>query len=167
MAGLPGTGKSTSADLLARHLRLPVVDKDDLLELVRQSPIQDEREQGRLAYDLVFSLTSRQLENGVGVIVDTCLAFRWLRDKLADIATAHQARMLIVNCVCDEELVRERITARVVQGLSHRNLSEYERLRDIFETFDRQPDLTIETSADLATVQARITEALGPEHAAK
>jgi len=75
MAGLPGTSKSTCADRIANDLRVSVIDKDDLLEHVRLSSIDDDLERGRLSYDLVFSLASRQLENRTDVIVVTCLAF--------------------------------------------------------------------------------------------
>ena len=156
MAGLPGTGKSTCADLIARHLHVPVVDKDDLLELVRQSSIEDELEQGRLAYDLVFSLASRQLANDTSVVVDTCLAFAWLRTKLADIASGHNATMLIVNCVCADEAARERIGARAANGLPHRNLAEYDRLRLIFEDFETPPDLTVDTTTHLTALPEHV-----------
>jgi predicted kinase len=157
MAGLPGTGKSTCADLIARNLHVPLVDKDDLLELVRHSSIEDELEQGRLAYDLVFSLASRQLANDTSVIVDTCLAFGWLRSKLAGIATAHNARMLVVHCVCSDDVARKRIAARATRGLPHRNLTEYDRLRLIFEDFDTSPNLTVNTTDDLTALPERLS----------
>ncbi len=149
MAGLPGTGKSTCADLIARHLHGPVVDKDDLLELVRHSSIEDELEQGRLAYDLVFSLASRQLANDTSVIVDTCLAFAWLRTKLADITAGHNATMLVVHCICADDITRQRIAARA-SALPHRNLAEYDRLQRIFEEFAATPDVTVDTTTNLA-----------------
>jgi predicted kinase len=157
MAGLPGTGKSTCADLIARNLHVPLIDKDDLLELVRHSSIEDELEQGRLAYDLVFSLASRQLANDTSVIVDTCLAFAWLRDKLAHIAAAHNATMLVVHCVCSDDVARQRIAARAASGLPHRSLAEYDRLREIFEDFDTSPHLTVDTTDDLTHLPQHVS----------
>jgi predicted kinase len=159
MAGLPGTGKSTCADLIARNLHVPLVDKDDLLELVRHSSIEDELEQGRLAYDLVFSLASRQLANETSVIVDTCLAFAWLRDKLAHIAADHNATMLVVHCVCSDDVARQRIAARAAGGLPHRSLAEYDRLREIFEDFDTSPHLTVDTTDDLTDLPQYVSAA--------
>lgn len=160
MAGLPGTGKSTCANLIARQLQLPVIDKDDVLELVRTSTVRDELEQGRLTYDVLFSLASRQLENGVSVVVDTCLAYRWLRSKFANVATDCGARMLVVHCECDDEMARARIAARVTHGLPHRNLSEYDRLRRLFEPFDARPHLTIDTSGNMTAIAAQVAAAL-------
>lgn len=165
MAGLPGTGKSTCADRIANHLRLPVIDKDDVLEHVRLSSIEDEREQGRLSYDLVLSLASRQLENGTDVIVDTCLAFAWLRDKLARLAASHDATLLVVHCICAREIARARIAARSADALPHRDLAEHERLRQTFEDFATPPDLTIDTAADLSGVAARVADAIERAHA--
>lgn len=160
MAGLPGTGKSTCADRIARDLHIPVVDKDDLLELVRHSSIEDELEQGRLAYDLVFSLASRQLANDTDVVVDTCLAFAWLRDKLADVARAHNATLLIINCVCADGVARQRIAARAASGLPHRNVAEYDRLREIFEEFEVTPDLTVDATTDLSGLAEHVVAAI-------
>lgn len=156
MAGLPGTGKTTCANLIARHLQTPVIDKDDLLELLRQSTITDKLEQGRLAYDLVLSLTSRQLANHTSVIIDTCLAHTWLRRKLADTAARHHATMLIANCVCTDTVARERIAARAANDLPHRNLDEYDRLRQTFEDFDNAPDITMNTTRNLDALPANV-----------
>ena len=57
--------------------------------------------------------------------------------------------MLIINCVCSDDVARERIAARATNELPHRNLDEYERLRRIFEDFGTAPDVTLDTTRAL------------------
>jgi predicted kinase len=69
--------------------------------------------------------------------------------KVAGIAAGHHATMLTINCVCSDHVARERISARAANQLPHRNLDEYDRLRQIFEVFDTTPDVTVDTTQDL------------------
>jgi hypothetical protein len=52
-------------------------------------------------------------------------------------------------CADQAKVARERISARAADQLPHRNLDEYDRLRQVFEVFDTTPDVTVDTTQDL------------------
>ncbi|HEX2622975.1 MAG TPA: AAA family ATPase, partial [Phototrophicaceae bacterium] len=73
LTGLPGCGKSTIAESLARELRIPVFAKDWLeaslrLAGLRDNPICAER-LPYAGYELLYSLAQRQLHLGQSVIL--------------------------------------------------------------------------------------------------
>src|SRR3954469_22670904 len=70
--GPPGAGKSTLAEGLSRRLVWPLLDKDDLKDLLDgQTPLA-----GALSYELLLRLVDRQLRQGVSVVCDSPLLAR-------------------------------------------------------------------------------------------
>lgn len=98
MKGHPGTGKSTLAQALASLLKIPLIDKDDVKDCAAAAAAATAALVNDLSYDVVFRLASTQLRLGLSVVVDTPLSRRNHLRRLADVASATGARLLIVEC---------------------------------------------------------------------
>jgi predicted kinase len=115
LTGLPGTGKSTLADLLARQTGSPAFAGDWLLGALAPHRILDGVDRPTVLaayYDLLGSLVTRQLLLGQSAVVDCVLddavVSAWRRN-----AGEHGGRLLVVECVCSDERVhRQRIEGR-------------------------------------------------------
>ncbi len=119
MKGPPGSGKSTLARALSRRLGWPLVDKDDVRDLL------DDSNPG-LAYDIMFSLGRRQLLQGLSVICDSPLGYRRSYERAVRIAQETRARLAVVECVCpDEEVWRRRIEARQALSLPAHHTTDW------------------------------------------
>jgi|SRR5579863_2874463 len=71
LKGLPGSGKSTIGRALSKHLGCPIIDKDDIKDILDgHTP-----ESGGLAYEVMFNIAHRQLLQGLDVICDSPLTF--------------------------------------------------------------------------------------------
>lgn len=66
--GPAGSGKSRASRALGQHLRWPVIDKDDSLDYL-------EDHQGGAAYDIMFRVAERQLQQGLNVMCDSPLGY--------------------------------------------------------------------------------------------
>lgn len=109
MQGPPGSGKSTLGQAVSRRLEWPLIDKDDVRDLL------DDTNPG-LSYDIMFNVARRQLRQGLSVIADSPLGYRRTYERAARIADESGATLAIIACYCpDEDLWRRRIAAR--QGL--------------------------------------------------
>ncbi|KAG1679485.1 hypothetical protein FOA52_011084 [Chlamydomonas sp. UWO 241] len=126
MKGHPGSGKSTLARALARHLRCPLVDKDDARDVFEAHVAAQPRENGgaraadcnwnELSYAVMFQVAGTQLSLGLHVVVDCPLARAQLYEDGLAVARKHGARVCVLECVCGDAAVwRQRLEARGAQ----------------------------------------------------
>lgn len=133
LAGLPGTGKSSIAEALARQLSIPVFAKDWLEAALKRSKLQGET--GYAGYELLTTLAERQLALGQSVILDSVASPAAVRAAWRSLAEVTQARWRVIECICsDEQLHRERLLARQrnIPGWHELAWEEVERVRGYY-----------------------------------
>ena len=109
MKGLSGCGKSTLSRALSRQLGWPLIDKDDIRDLLDDGiPAA-----GPLAYDIMFHVARRQLLQGMSVICDSPLTGTRGYEHAQEIAHEAHASLAILECTCsDHVLWQQRIEGR-------------------------------------------------------
>jgi adenylylsulfate kinase len=120
MAGLPATGKSAIAAWLAKELGGIILSKDAVRAALFPAPALDySREQDDLCMTAICSAAAHILKASSRqvVILDgrTFLRSYQLRDLLA-LADATHENARIIECVCDDELARERLETALARG---------------------------------------------------
>ena len=110
-AGLPGAGKTTIAQLLAREIGAAYLRVDAIEGALR---LRDPgREIGPEGYDVAASLAVSNLEIGRDAIVDCVNPWTLTRDGFRQAAIRAGADFLGVEIVCaDQALHRERLESR-------------------------------------------------------
>lgn len=152
MKGPPGSGKSVIARELGRILGWPVIDKDDVRDLLPD-------EIGGVSYEAMVAIARRQLLLGMSVIADSPLGYERGYRAALRIAKETSAAVAVVECVCaDEAEWHRRIEARSSMGMASHHATDWQRVRDFFARTAGEPfvvdvpHLTVDTaSADLAT----------------
>jgi len=113
VAGLPGVGKSTLAESLARHLQLPVFSVDPIESAIIRSGFDRSFETGLAAYLVAEQLADEHLKIGMSVIIDAVSPVVEAREMWRGLARKHGADLRIIECVLDPVLHRQRVEARV------------------------------------------------------
>lgn len=124
-SGLPGTGKSTLANHLARDLRWPLLRIDDVAGEVPANANYRFWDEKILA---LLTVTEAQLEVGVSVIADSVFMGT---DRLhaQEIAQKHGAMFRPVYCfVSDEATWKQRVNERA-GVLQHPAVATWERIQ--------------------------------------
>ena len=124
-SGLPGTGKSTLANRLARELRYPLLCIDDVIGEVPENagvPFWDAR------VAILLDVVETQLKLGLDVIADSVF-MNMDRHHAQELARKYKVRFLpIYVFLSDENIWKERVANRFNE-LKHPDVATWERIQ--------------------------------------
>lgn len=160
LKGHPGAGKSAVARLLGRRLGTPVIDKDDIKDVLDGCTA----DAGGLAYTAMFNVARRQLLQGLSVICDSPLSEVGGYALARAVAHDTAALLVIVECSCSSEAEwRRRIEGRNALRLpdhhvtSWRDLEDHLRRRAATSNYPiSDPHLLVDTAAPLEDVVQQV-----------
>jgi predicted kinase len=112
MHGEPGSGKSKLARELGRRLPAVVIDKDILKSAVLRAG-GEEALAGPASYEAFFSLAASLLAQGFAVILDSPCGWPSIEARGREVAAGAGVPWAMVECVCPESTLDERLAARV------------------------------------------------------
>ena len=158
--GHPGSGKSAVARALGRYLGVPVIDKDDIKDVLDEHA----DDPGGLAYIAMFNVARRQLLQGLSVICDSPLSEVGGYTMGCAVAYDTAARLVVIECVCSsEEEWRRRINQRRALRLpahhvtSWADLEAHMRRRAASSAYAiGEPHLVVDTIIPLDDIIAQI-----------
>ncbi|MDJ0362992.1 AAA family ATPase [Rhodococcus sp. H29-C3] len=107
MAGLPGSGKSTVADVLSVKLGA-VLSVDPIEAALWRSGVDRQQPTGLAAYVVAEELARVQLGLGHDVVVDTANDVAAAREQWRLLARKSGARLIFVEVVCTDAAERRR-----------------------------------------------------------
>jgi len=179
MTGLSGSGKSTVAERLARALGARLFASDrvrkELAGIAAAAPAAwgeglYRAEWTSRTYDRLFTLAASHLAAGSSVVLDATFLSGELRQRAAEVSRHNNARLVLVETVCDEATVAARLAARARRGdsPSDATLETYRQQRDaVTQAPPPIPDgavaIQIDTAGDLPISLAPLFAALGRE----
>lgn len=136
-SGLPGSGKSTLAEALSKWLKLAVFSVDPIESAILRSGIVRSFETGLAAYLVAETLAAEQLKLGHSVIIDAVNSVPEARQMWFDLAERHRARLILIECVLDRDIHRQRIESRVrnLYGIAEVTWADIEMRRQEFSAW--------------------------------
>jgi predicted kinase len=161
MKGFAGCGKSTLSRALSRELGWPLVDKDDVKDILDGHTSAA----GPLAYEIMFNVARRQLLQGLNVICDSPLTGNISYEHAQTIALETHASLGIIECVCsDEALWHQRINSRKALQLPAHHQTDWEKMQALRQSYLQEnysithPYLVVDTVRPLPEC---LTEVIG------
>ncbi len=175
LSGLPGTGKSHFARLLAAERPFLIVESDRIRKALFAQPDYSSAESA-LVHRTCHALIDRKLAEGLTVIYDATNLIKHFREKVYRVARRRGAGLLVVRTVASEQVVLERLQARArnthhghgQRESDHSSLDDqsdadwqvYQLLLDSEEPI-AVPHLVVHTAQDAESGVAKVLEALG------
>ncbi len=158
MSGLPGSGKSTVAEGIARALRITLLSVDPIESAVIEAGCRGGFETGLAAYLVARRLAHEQLRLGNSAVVDAVNAEEEGKDVWRSLARDHSLDLIVIECFIDaEEIYRHRLESRVrnLVGMPEVTWDQVEQ-RQAHYTAWKEPVLSLDTTqqADLNIQQA-------------
>ena len=108
VCGLPGTGKTTVAEKIADKTKAYVFNTDAIRKEMFKKPAYTDKEK-KMVYDLLLEMSEKFLGVAKNVVLDGTFYKKELRDRVRDIAKRTGSAFHVVEVVCDETEVRERM----------------------------------------------------------
>ncbi len=142
--GMPGTGKTSIAEAVAREFGIPVFAKDWLeATLIRceLKPAENGPPLGSTGYQLLTTLAERQLRLGQSVILDSVASTLSIRAEWRILAQTYQAAWRVIECICsDEAAQRDRLVGRQrgIPGWHELDWSEVERVKAYYAPWEEE-----------------------------
>lgn len=137
MAGLPGTGKSTLSRALAEQLGGTVLDKDEIrAALFPASDVEYSTEQDDFCMAVMLKVAGYLFRKDPEryVFLDGRTFSRAYQLKRATgYAEAIGQRWRILECICSEEIARQRLTGDHEHVAANRNFDLYLQVKARFE----------------------------------
>jgi predicted kinase len=161
--GLPGTGKSTLAEQVARIVGAPAFAGDWLMGALKPAHAAiarlDRADYLAAWFGLLRTLVTRQLMLGQDSVVDDVVS----ADQLAawrETAASFSARLFLIECICSDEVIhRARIEGRIrgIPGWHEVGWDHVERMRAEVDALT-VPRLTIDAIEPVADNLRRVLE---------
>lgn len=161
MAGLPGTGKSTLAQALARRLPGAVLDKDAIrAALFEPGRVEYSAAQDDFCMEIMLQAAAYLLakDAGLHILLDGRTFSRaYQRGRAMEFCRQAGTAWAVIECVCAERTAVERL-AQAVERKTHpaanRTPELYRQVREAWEPID-EPKLVIDTDENLDSCVAR------------
>jgi len=165
IAGLPGVGKSYIADKIAQRIDTGILRTDEIRKELAGIPAQEHRyeEFGKdiysddireRTYEEMIKRGRMHLSEGRSCIFDATFSKRRYRKIASELAEELKIPFLVVECVCPEEVVMERIKSRTEKGsVSDATVSIYKGMKENFEEIKGDEiKIVVDTSGDLEEI---------------
>ena len=136
-AGLPGSGKTTLARMIARRLNIPAFAKDRVQRVLRDHHLTPENSGD--GYYIILDMADEQLSLGLSVILDATFPLDHFRTVASEIAARHKAKLCAIYCVCsDDRTWIDRMNHRVqyVPGWKPVGWDDVLRMREYYQPWN-------------------------------
>lgn len=155
MAGLPGTGKTTLAHELATRTSGRVLSKDDIRHaLFSADEIEYSSRQDDFCLQVMLETAghlSQRCSNRILFLDGRPFSRRYQVENVVNAAAAMRQSWRIIECVCPDEIARQRLEEQSAVGAhpaGNRDYKLYVEVRSRFEAISR-PKTVIDTRGSL------------------
>ncbi|MQF99174.1 MAG: adenylyl-sulfate kinase [SAR202 cluster bacterium] len=151
LSGLPGTGKSHLANIIADRLPITIIETDFIRRTLFKNPDYS-RAENATVFSVCHTLIEELLISNVSVLLDATNLLRKNRKRIYRIAETSNANVILVALTAPQEIVRDRLYQRTVKpdpkNNSSADISVYNKLKETAQPILRQHYI-IDSSLDI------------------
>lgn len=160
MSGLPGSGKSSVAEGLARHMDAPIFSIDPVEAAMWISGLH-KADTGIAAYKVVQALAAENLRLGMSAIIDAVNPVQAARNMWRQLATEQNVPLAFIEVECSDEAIhRKRIETRI-RGISGMSEVTWDRVQVRKGEYEPWTEERLLLDSSHSSREALVTQAIG------
>lgn len=156
VTGKPATGKSTLANWLSKELKLPLVSKDLIREILFERLGWKDRPWaqllGRASVDMMFYFAETELETGNSIILDNSFNPDMSNSRFQELKARHKADSIQVVCNSDRETLFGRFKTRAKNDNRHPGHGDGDVLDKLYENLANEDPLILDIGGKIIEV---------------
>jgi predicted kinase len=137
VTGAPAAGKTTVAEALADGLRLPLIAKDPVKEVLFDAlghgDVEWSKRLGRAVYPLLYHMLAQQLLAGRSCVLEANFDHAAASETLAALRARQPFRALQIVCVADPDVLLARYGSRAGRHPGHLDDQRVDDVREAIE----------------------------------
>jgi predicted kinase len=156
LTGRPAAGKSTIGKRLSQDLKLPIISKDGIREVLldrlgcRDRPWAQLL--GKAGIDLMFYFVRAELDVGNSIILDNAFDPTLSSSRFQALKADYNAESIQVVCNSDSETLFQRFRARVESGNRHPGHREDDAFDHIWEILSKKESPVLDIGGEVIEV---------------
>ena len=169
ICGLPGTGKSTLADALSKHMKITCISKDgikeSLYDYLQLKTLEDSRRIGKQSVDILLNLAEKHIQQGLDVIIEAPFRVESDYDNFIDWKSRYDIKFYAFICAVSVDVRKERFVSRPRHAAHHDSERRFAPESD--EIYHKLPEnkLWLDTAKPIDDLLSEVLETLGQTRA--
>ena len=151
VCGLPGVGKTSISDELAKLTRWTVLSTDKIRKELFPNPTYSTEEK-RLIYDVLMLIAKYLHRSGTNCILDATFNTKYSREEIKKKLNLSSQQICIVECICPEDIAIARIRNRK-NDYSDANAYIYRSMKANYQPIEEEHTV-VDTSKESPNVNA-------------
>jgi predicted kinase len=152
VCGLPASGKTTMAEMIAKILGLGIIGSDVVRKKLFRKPLYESqdlffekgmysKESTALVYGKILMMAQEEIEKRCSIILDATFSTCHQRDEARRLARDMDANIIFVECAASKETLKKRLSMRdASDSISDARLPHFKQLAARFEPISELPD---------------------------
>jgi len=138
VCGLPGTGKTTIAQEIAKKIKASHLNIDSIRKRLFKKPKYTYFESA-LVYRVLFLIAEELLKKKINVVLDATFVFKFSRDEAKELAKKYKTQFKIIEAKCQEKILLKRIRKRKkTRALSDADEKVYFKIKKEFQPIKKK-----------------------------
>jgi predicted kinase len=151
VCGLPGVGKTSISNELAKLTNWVVLSTDKIRKELISNPIYS-KEERRLIYDVLVVIAKYLHSAGINSILDATFNTENSRKEIKNKLNLRSQQICIVECICPEDIVISRLKNRK-NDYSDADTSIYKSMKATYQPIEEE-HIVVDTSQQSPSMNA-------------
>lgn len=156
ISGAPCTGKTTLSKRIATELKLPLISRDEIKEMLFDSlGVKDKewsKKLGAASYDILYKFLELLMGAKLDVVIESNFKSRFDSDKICELKKEYHFELIQIICKTNKKILLERFKQRSLSGERHPGHLDNQNWQEFKDSFIKKENWTLDIPGKIIKV---------------